>query len=60
MLGGWEWIIILVVVIVLFGPGRLGRLGGELGSAVSNFRKGLRDGSNKEIADGKDDKPKQS
>jgi sec-independent protein translocase protein TatA len=60
MLGGWEWIIILVVVVVLFGPGRLGRLGGELGSAISNFRKGLRDGANKEIADGKDEKPKQS
>lgn len=56
MLGGWEWIIILIIVIVLFGPGRLTRIGGELGSAITNFRKGLRDGS-KEIEDGKKDDP---
>lgn len=41
-LGPTELIIILVIVIVLFGVGRVSRIGGELGSAVSNFRKGLR------------------
>lgn len=40
-LGGPEWIIILVVVLVLFGVGRVSRLGGELGSAIREFRKGL-------------------
>ncbi|MCU0463418.1 MAG: twin-arginine translocase TatA/TatE family subunit [Anaerolineae bacterium] len=57
MLGGWEWIIILIIVIVLFGPGRLTRIGGELGSAITNFRKGLRDESSKEIEGGKKDDP---
>jgi Sec-independent protein translocase protein TatA len=28
-------------VILVFGVGRLGRLGGELGSAIKNFREGL-------------------
>ena len=28
--GGSEWIIILVIVVLLFGVGRLGRIGGEL------------------------------
>ena len=40
-LGVPELLIILVIVIVLFGAGRIARLGGELGSAVGNFRKGL-------------------
>lgn len=40
-LGPTELIIILVIVLVLFGVGRIGRIGGELGSAVANFRKGL-------------------
>ena len=40
-LGPTELIIILVIVILLFGIGRVGRIGGELGSAVANFRKGL-------------------
>lgn len=47
-LGPTELIIILVIVILLFGVGRVGRIGGELGSAVANFRKGLEEGSKKD------------
>ncbi len=39
-----ELLLILVIVMVLFGVGRIGKIGGELGSAVANFRKGLNDG----------------
>jgi sec-independent protein translocase protein TatA len=46
-LGPTELIIILVIVLVLFGVGRVSRIGGELGSAVANFRRGLQDGSKK-------------
>jgi sec-independent protein translocase protein TatA len=41
--GGWEWIIILLVVILLFGPGRLSRIAGEIGRGIREFRSGLRD-----------------
>ncbi|MBZ0294214.1 MAG: twin-arginine translocase TatA/TatE family subunit [Anaerolineae bacterium] len=44
-LGPTELIIILIIVLLLFGVGRVSRIGGELGSAVANFRKGLDDGS---------------
>ncbi|MBL8092996.1 MAG: twin-arginine translocase TatA/TatE family subunit [Anaerolineales bacterium] len=40
--GGFELVIILVIVILIFGVGRLGRVGGELGSAIKNFREGLK------------------
>lgn len=40
-LGPTELIIILVIVVLLFGVGRVSRIGGELGSAVANFRKGM-------------------
>lgn len=40
-LGPTELLIILVIVVVLFGAGRISRLGGELGEAIGNFRKGL-------------------
>ena len=46
--GPTELIIILVIVILLFGVGRVGRFGGELGSAVANFRKGLEEGNKKD------------
>lgn len=44
-LGGTELLIILAIVLLLFGVGRVSRIGGELGSAVANFRKGLREGA---------------
>ena len=43
-LGGWEWVIILVVVLLVFGVGRVGKLGSELGRGVTAFREGLREG----------------
>lgn len=46
--GGIELIIILVIVLLLFGVGRVSRIGGELGSAVANFRKGLQTGADKQ------------
>jgi sec-independent protein translocase protein TatA len=36
-----EILLILVVVLLLFGPGRIGKVAGELGSGIRNFRKGL-------------------
>lgn len=38
---GAEWIIILLIVILLFGPGRIGRIAGELGKGIKSFREGL-------------------
>jgi sec-independent protein translocase protein TatA len=40
-LGPTELIVILVIVLVLFGVGRIGRIGGELGKAIREFRRGL-------------------
>jgi len=38
---GAEWIIILLIVVLLFGPGRIGRLSGEIGKSIKAFRDGL-------------------
>ena len=38
---GAEWIVILVIVLLLFGPGRIGRIAGELGKGIRAFREGL-------------------
>ncbi len=40
-LGGWEWVIILVIVVLLFGPGRIGKISGEIGRSIKSFREGL-------------------
>lgn len=44
MIQGWEWIIILVVVLLVFGVGRISKLGSELGKGISAFREGVREG----------------
>ena len=46
-LGPTELLIILVIVIVLFGAGRIGKIAGELGGGIKAFKDGLQ---------GKDDK----
>ncbi len=41
--GPTELIIILLIAVLLFGVGRLGRLGGELGKGIREFRRGIQD-----------------
>lgn len=43
-LGGWEWVIILVIVILVFGVGRISKIGSELGKGIKAFREGVREG----------------
>ena len=40
-LGTTELIIILVIVVLLFGVGRIGKIAGELGKGVRDFSSGL-------------------
>lgn len=41
-LGPTELIIILIIVVILFGAGRIGKIAGELGSGIRDFREGLK------------------
>lgn len=39
---GWpELIILLVIVLLVFGVGRIGKIAGELGSGIRAFKEGL-------------------
>jgi sec-independent protein translocase protein TatA len=50
-----ELIIILVIVLLLFGIGRLTKIGGELGGAIRSFRKGIKGEDETEKPDEKKD-----
>ena len=39
--GGWEWIIILALVVLLFGAKKLPELARGLGKSITNFKSGL-------------------
>jgi sec-independent protein translocase protein TatA len=45
-LGAPELLIILGIIILLFGPGRIGNIAGELGKGIRAFRENL--GSDRE------------
>lgn len=39
---GSELLIILVIVVLVFGVGRISKIGKELGSGIRSFREGLK------------------
>jgi sec-independent protein translocase protein TatA len=36
-----HWLIVLVVVLILFGRGRISEMMGDFGKGISSFKKGL-------------------
>jgi sec-independent protein translocase protein TatA len=42
-IGPWELVIVLVIVVVIFGAGRLSDVGGALGKSIREFRKATTD-----------------
>jgi sec-independent protein translocase protein TatA len=46
-----ELLIILVIAVLVFGPGRIGKIAGELGRGIRNFRDGLGGKPDEEEAD---------
>ncbi len=40
-LGGWEIIIVLVIILLVFGPGRITKVAGEMGKSIKAFKDGL-------------------
>lgn len=65
-LRGWEWLIILVVVLLLFGASRLPTLARSLGQSMKIFRSEVKDLGDKGPADtstassGADDAPRRT
>lgn len=42
-LGPTELLIVLAIIVILFGVGRIGKIAGELGSGIRAFRKGMQE-----------------
>lgn len=59
MIGGFEWVIILLIVLLLFGPSKLPQLARGLGQSVKEFKDAAKgeassDGKPKSADPGKD------
>lgn len=43
----WQMLIVLVIIILLFGTKKLRNVGGDLGGALKNFKKSMKDEEDK-------------
>lgn len=43
-----EMILVLVLALLIFGPGRIGRLGGEIGRSIRGFKREMGQDTKKE------------
>ncbi len=48
MAGHWEWLIVILVLVLLFGAKKLPELARSLGKSLSAFKKGQTEGSGEE------------
>ena len=37
----WHWLIVLVIVVLVFGTGKLKNMGKDLGGAIKGFKEGM-------------------
>ena len=56
-LGVPELVIILVIVVLLFGAGKLPQIGSGLGEGIRNFRKSMKDKNEVDVTPTKPEKP---
>ncbi|MBQ9002450.1 MAG: twin-arginine translocase TatA/TatE family subunit [Eggerthellaceae bacterium] len=54
-MGGFELVIILVVILLIFGPKNLPKLGNAIGKTVSNLRSGMNEGKKKKDGEAADE-----
>lgn len=43
----WHWLIVLAIVVLVFGTGKLKNIGKDLGGAIKGFKEGMRDAEDK-------------
>ena len=52
----WHWLIVLLVVVLIFGTKKLRNIGSDVGGAVNEFKKAMKDGQKEDqVADDKED-----
>ena len=54
-LGGWELLMILGLVVLIFGAKRLPQIGRGLGEGIRNFKRGVKDDEKEKLTEGGDD-----
>ncbi len=47
----WHWLIVLLIVVLVFGTKKLKNIGSDVGGAVNEFKKAMKDGQVEDAAE---------
>lgn len=53
-IGVWQVILILIIVLIIFGAGKLPRVMGDVAKGIKNFKAGMSESESKDDSDGND------
>ena len=49
----WHWLIVLVIVLLVFGRGKIPELMGDMAKGIKSFKKGMADDDEEDVAEAK-------
>ena len=55
----WQLLIVLLIIVLIFGTKKLRNIGGDIGSAVKNFKKSVKDENESEDSETEELPPKE-
>jgi sec-independent protein translocase protein TatA len=47
----WHWLIVLVIVLLVFGRGKIPELMGDMAKGIKSFKKGMADDDDDDVVD---------
>ena len=45
----WQIVLVLVIILILFGAGKIPRIMGDVAKGIKSFKAGMKEGENEEI-----------
>ena len=56
----WHWLVVLLVILLLFGSGKISGLMGDLAKGIKSFRQNMREDEGKDASMAADAQPQQA
>ena len=51
----WHWVVVLIIVVLVFGTKKLKNIGSDVGGAVNEFKKAMKEQKGEQVAEDKED-----
>ena len=51
----WHWVVVLIIVVLVFGTKKLKNIGSDVGGAVNEFKKAMKENKGEQVTDDKEE-----